>query len=56
VAKAKAILIMKVFKFWLEIAKGFLNVWDDVSTSMDYSPFANGKKTVTNKASQNPKG
>lgn len=47
---------MKVFKFWLEIAKGFLNVWDDVSTSMDYSPFVNGKKTVSNKAPQNPKG
>ena len=38
---------MKIFKFWLEIAKGFLTLWDDVTTNMDYSPFANGK-TKTN--------
>ena len=39
---------MKVIKFWLEIAKRFLAVWDEVTTEMGYSPFASKpKKQVT---------
>lgn len=39
---------MKVIKFWLEIAKRFLSVWDEVTAEMGYSPFATKpKKQVT---------
>ena len=40
---------MKIFKFWIEVAKGFLNVWDDVTTNLDYSPFTNGKAKTNTK-------
>jgi hypothetical protein len=37
---------MKTLRFWIEIAKGLLGVWDTTTKEMDYTPFA-PKKTVT---------
>ena len=37
---------MKALRFWIEIAKHMLNVWDTVSTDLGYSPFTNGKKNA----------
>lgn len=37
---------MKSLRFWIEIAKGLLAVWDTTTKEMDYTPFA-PKKTVT---------
>jgi len=37
---------MKALRFWIEIAKGLLGVWDETTKQMSYTPFAKGK-TVT---------
>ena len=37
---------MKALRFWIEIAKGLLGVWDNTTKEMGYTPFT-AKKTVT---------
>ena len=37
---------MKALRFWIEVAKGLLAVWDNITKEMGYTPFTT-KKTVT---------
>ena len=37
---------MRALRFWIEIAKGLLGIWDKTTKEMEYTPFAT-KKTVT---------
>lgn len=41
---------MKALRFWIEIAKGLLGVWDKTVTEMGYTPFSASKKAKITKA------
>jgi hypothetical protein len=46
---------MKAIRFWLEIAKRFLGIWDETTQEMGYTPFApkqKAKEVKTNGASK----
>jgi len=40
---------MKALRFWIEIAKGLLGVWDDTVKEMGYTPFKASKKVTETK-------
>ena len=40
---------MKALRFWIEIAKGLLGVWDDTVQEMGYTPFKASKKVTETK-------
>ena len=40
---------MRALRFWIEVAKGLLGVWDETTKQMEYNPFG-AKKTVKTKA------
>jgi hypothetical protein len=35
---------MKAIRFWLEIAKRFLGIWDETTQEMGYTPFKANQK------------
>lgn len=37
---------MKALRFWIEIAKGLLGVWDETVKEMGYTPFKTSKKVT----------
>jgi hypothetical protein len=40
---------MKALRFWIEIAKGLLGVWDETVKEMGYTPFKASKKVTETK-------
>ena len=46
---------MKALRFWIEIAKGLLGVWDETVKEMGYTPFKASKK-VTEAKTKDGKG
>jgi len=40
---------MRALRFWLEMAKRVLGIWDDTTKEMDYNPFKAKEKSQTKK-------